>query len=389
MIPGISNKTEVRTFLLIFAYIHVILLAFYFAWPVWDTQFTQLASTGRVAYNAYTFVWWFIFVFIVFNIILIHLLFSVLTDPSHKSRADVHFIFTILTLVVNVVFLALCVVIYFFFRNKSYTGKLPFNDPRWCCYYYPGNADQCYNTAPCPVLPDLMTNNEFILHWIFSGVFFLIALLHLGVNRLLRTSGIVPKTPPSREEGQLLGVAVSIIYIALYAYWAAFPLWDTIFINGFPLLGIPPSPGPFYTTRNGYQWWFLWFLVSNLAPPMLFFIAINFRRSNLASNALFWLTLLVSIVTFASLAVFIGVWIFDCNYSWSSDSICNDYRYCCELFSTASATCPNVTPCPPGNITLYPNPDFIQHIIFGFIFLLAGTVETWLVYRLRKYKIIK
>lgn len=386
MIRGISGKVEVRIFLLIFAFIHIVLLIGYIAWPVWDTQYKSQGRSGIEAYNPYTFVWWFIFVFIIFNGILGYLLFSVLTEPKQKTRADVHFIFAVLTLVVNMAFLALCTVIYFFFINKSYTGNLPFNDGRWCCYYFGTNPEQCYNDAPCPFLPILQTPYVFILHWIFSGVFFLVALLHLGVNRLLRRSGVVPVEPPSKQEGTLFAIVISFIYLGLFVYWAAFPLWNTIFVFGYPLRGVSDL---FYSTRYGYQWWFLFFLSFNLAPPMLLFFAINFRKSYLAGNAFFWLTVLVSITTFASLVVFLGVWIFDCNYSWSADSICNDYRYCCQFFSSARAICPNVTPCNGVSVTLYPNPDFIQHIIFSFIFLLAATVENWLVYRLRKYKIIK
>lgn len=387
IIQGVSNKKEVKTFLLVFAFIHVGILAYYFAWPVWDTQYNRIVSTGQTAYNVYSFIWWFIFVFIIFNIILVSLLFAVLADSKQKSRADLHFIFTIITLVINSLFVVLCVIYYFFFINKSYTGNLPFNDPRWCCYYFTSNADQCYNNAPCPFTPDLMPNYEFILHWIFAGVFTAITLLHLGINRLFVMARIV-REKGTQSEGKTLGISVAIIYTGLYAYWAAFPLWNTVYIYGYPLLAIPPSPGPFYSSRYSYQWWFVWMLASNIAPPLLFLIAANFRKSTLASSAFYWLNVLVVIASTASLLCFVYVWIFDCNYGWSSNSICNDYRYCCEQFANAPSICPNTTPCPPGNVRLYPNPDFIQHLIFALIFTLLASVMSWIYYRMRKYKVI-
>lgn len=380
---------EVRTYVLIFAFIHVILLAGYIAFPVWDTQFSNLNFTGNTTYNAYTWVWWFLFVFIVFNLILVMLLFVVVAETNHKPPGDLHFIVTILTVIVNLVFLVLCVIIYFFFRNNVYSGNLPFNDPLWCCVYYLSNPDQCPNTLPCVASVQLDTPYVFILHWIFSGVFFLMAILHVGINKLLRNAKVIPSISTNASAGRLMGVVISLIYLLLFVYWAAFPLWDTIFIDGFPLFGIPPGPGPFYSTRYSYQWWFLWMLTLNFMPPYLFFIAAIRRKSYLASSAYFWLSFLVQLITFVAVIVFICVWIFSCNYWFSGDSICNSPLYCCQHFADAPGICPNVTPCIAGNVTLYPNPDFIQHIIFGFIFLLAGIVELWMYYRLRKYRTIK
>lgn len=387
-----SNQKQSRDFAFVFVIVHIALVAAFCAWPVWDTQYINLASSGVAAYNPYTWIWWFVFLFVLFNFVLGILLMAVIVDTKYKPPGDMHFIFALITLILNVIVVVLCTIIYFFFINKNYTGVYPFNDPKWCCYYYFSVPQQCYNTVPCPVLPTLTTPYVFVLYWVFSGVFTVVAILHLGINRLLRWTGVIPKGEGTPSQGRMLGTGLSVVFAALFAYWVAFPLWNTVYVNGYPLFAIPPSPGPYVSFLYTYQWWFLWLMTTNLAPPVLFFLAAIHRQSAVLSSAYFWLTLLVSITSFICLCVFLGVWLFDCNnmlFIPSAGSYCNDYRYCCEHFSSAANVCPNTTPCVGGSITLYPNPDFIQHIIFAAIFMFGTTIKLWIYYRLRKYQTIR
>lgn len=385
------NRDAVKTAVLIFGFVHVTLFALYFATAVWDTQWNKLVSTGMISYNSYSFVYWILFVYFVMNIILFILLFVFLADSRNKPVIDIHFIWSWITLFFNMVMIVLFLIYYLFVNNTNFSAYLPFNDPFYCCYYWSSNPTQCYNTAPCTGYTNpLKSNNEFVLHWISTGVFFGFAVLHLIANRMLRNSGVVSRQIPKKASWRKWGVFVSYIYMGLFTYWAAWPLWDTIFIFGFPLLGIPPGPGPFYSNRYGYQWWFLFFMIGNLLPPLFFFVAANNKRSVIMGWLYLAIILLVAITNFVSLCVFVGVWLFDCNNQFwfnSEGSICNSYQYCCSQFGGASNTCPNTTPC-PYSITLYANHEFIQHMIFGLVFLIASTIVLWMWYRLTYNKVI-
>jgi hypothetical protein len=200
-------------------------------------------------------------------------------------------------------------------------------------------------------------------------------------------------SPPSNNKTsswQKWGACVSYVYFGLFVYWVSFPLWDTIFIYGFPLMGIPPGPGAFYSARYGYQWWFLFFMTWNMLPPLTYFVAAINNKSALLGWVFFAVILIVNIATVVSLLVFVGVWIFQCNNSlWmnSEGSICNSYQYCCNHFGSATNVCANTTPC-PYFLDLFPNYEFIQHMIFGLVFFLCSTVMLWVWYRLAKNGVI-
>jgi hypothetical protein len=385
------NKKAVKLFCIIFAYVNIILLIAYFSTAVWDTQWNKMNSTGQIVYNTYTFLYWMFFVYFVLNILLVMLLFGFLADTKNKPIIDLHFILSMIISAFNLVFIVLLLVYYLFIINTNFSASLPFNDPFYCCGYWMTNPDQCYNTGPCVWAPStLRANYEFTLHWIFSGVFFVVSLLHMGINRILRTSKIVSIRLASPESWIKTGAFVSYIYVGLFVYWTAGPLWDTIFINGFPLLGIPPGPGPYYTNLYTYQWWFIFFLVGNILPPILYFASILNNKSTMVSWLFFWVTILICITTFVSLGVLFGVWIFQCNNSiWlnSEGSICNSYQYCCRHFASATNTCPNTTPCPYPT-DLQANGEYVQHMIFALIFDIMTAIMIWLWYRLSYNKVI-
>lgn len=370
MIREISEKKQVKFFLVIFSFVNIIVLAIYAAIPAWDTIWFRQTYSGGTYIFTFTFLWWIFFVAFIFNFLVVIALFAVIADSSQKTRGDLHFIVTFASLIMNVLFVVVCTIFYFFYTNTSYSGAIPTNDPRWCCLYYTINGGLCPNNSPCTVPVNLTPDPIFILQWIFSGVFCVLSIFHIGINRLLRSAKILTRRLKSIEEAKFLGVGICWLYLAVLAFWVAFPLWLTIIYDYYD-----------------YQWWFLWFLTFNLAPPVLMLISMNFRRSVLLQNAFFWLTVLVVIVSGVTLLVFIGIWGFDCNNNFllnSDTSICNDYQYCCQHFDTARRQCINVTPC-QYTLNLSANPEFVQHMIFAFLFTLFGSVLLWINYRLRAY----
>jgi len=350
-----TNVEQVSGALIIFGWIHVILFAIYCAIVLWDTQFSTLNFAGLNVFYAYTLIWWMLCFVASFNLLLIGFFFTMVAKTTSPNY---HIMFTYISFIVNLLYLAICVVYYFFFINKAYTGDQPFNDGKWCCYYFLDNPNYCYNNAPCSVLPNLTTPDIFIWHWAFSGVFVVMSVLHIGANEIARIVKIV------RKESRYTGIIVAWIYIIVYAYWAAFPLWDTQF-----------------KVLYSYQWWFVMFLIFNIFPPTLYLLYSNFKKSLLLENIFFWIGgIITSFVTFVSLAVFIGVWIFDCNWSSDGDSICDSYQYCCQYLT---AWCPNNMPCPyPTNLQL--TSEYAQMMIFSFVFIILTTVLIWTHYRVKR-----
>lgn len=375
-----------RRFSLAFAAGNLGLLCYLFAFPLYDLIYYRTVSTGASVFYAYGFAWWTLFVFVLFNLILPLLLGAVIAGHENPARTDLHSMWTVFTVVVNAVVLIFLSFVYFIFINTSYSGDWPFNDPKWCCSFYTVRPDLCANVGPCsPVPASLAADYTFTTMWIFSLILFFVSLLHLGVNRLLRTSGAVAYPDENASEGRLLGIAVAYIYAGLFVYWAAWPLWDTVFAHGYPLMGIPPGPGPFWNELGRFQWWFIWLLAGNVIPPILYLMAAAMkRRSHFVTAAHFWLSLLVSIASLMTFVVCLGILAFNCNYSWSGGSVCNSELYCCIHYPNNPNLCPNVGPC-PGSVFLYPNAQFSQHIVFSLIFCVMSLIEVWLNFRMRAY----
>jgi hypothetical protein len=311
----------------------------------------------------------------IFNFILVLSLFAIMADSKQKTRGDLHYITAFGSFLSNIIFVAVCTIWYFFYTNKTFSGTQPTNDPRWCCNYFMINLGLCPNNSPCIGGPvNITPDAAFILHWIFSGIFLVVTFFHIGINRLIRTTKIIPKRIQSVEEAKFFAICICWVYLGLFVFWAIFALWNTIIMQ-------------FYD----YQWFFLYFLCLNILPPILMLLSMNFPNSLSINSAFFWLTVLVIIISFASLLVFLGVWGFDCNNNLflnSDQSICNDYKYCCQAFDVSPNQCDNVTPC-PYYANLNPNPEFVQHMVFAFVFSMAGTVLVWINYRLKAYGYFK
>jgi hypothetical protein len=186
------------------------------------------------------------------------------------------------------------------------------------------------------------------------------------------------------REGRVMGMVLSWLFLLVLAYWAAGPLHDTPYIYGYPTIGIPPGPNQFVSTLYGWQWAFVWLLISNYAPPIIFLLAMNLPKHPLVTFTHFWASIISGIMTIVSFATLLVTIFVDCNWSYSNGSICSDPLWCCIYFASAPNLCPNVAPC-PGTINLYPNSSFVQHVVFGAVFIITGTVEIYLNYRMVVY----
>ena len=371
---------------ILFNVISIILIIAWACFPLLNTVYAWANSTGELVSVNYRASWWFVFL-IGLNVLLPYLSFLVLMNPKQTSRSDLYFVFSILLIFVNVVLIAAFLFYWLFYTDTVYTGKEPFNDYRWCCVYFIDHPELCPNNALIPCNPavastDLDVNTEFVLHWVASGVFFVFSVFHYAIGRLFHIEGVVTRNPDSKREGLLLGTIFVIINFGVFLYWVAVPLLNTLYINGYPRFAIPPSPNSFESTLYGYQWWMVWLLVLNVFPIGLFVIAMTTNNNFFAPWLHDWTAVIVIILSLIVTLVFGGVWIFNCNWGYSGESLCADYRWCCVFYAMAPTLCGNTTPC-TADLTI--NSEFLQHFIFSIVFWVFAGIQIWLNRRLRRY----
>jgi hypothetical protein len=371
------DSTGVRIFALIFTLLSALFFALWVAIP--------LVNTSGPAYNV---PWAMLFSFGVTNFLLISLAMATVADPDNPMRVDLHQILSLLALVVNILFVIACVLLYYTWINASFAGTEQFNDYReWCCSYYVDHPDICPNLGPCQNASGVLTaNREYYVHLIAGCVGIFVAFFNLGINRMLRISGVAPPATGRVVEGVVFGVVFTGLIFVAFCYWAAWPLLNTLYIHGYPTLAIPPSPGTFESYRYNFSWWCVWMLVSNVAPPFLFMAAIIVETNRSAQETHFWMSIIAELLSFTSFAGLLFIWLTNCNWSWSAGSLCASYQWCCDNYPNAIHICANVGPCPTSP-TLYPNAEFVQHLIFAGVFSVVDLIWIWLNFRMRKYNV--
>ncbi len=331
--------------------------------------------------------WWAVFIFVVFNYIYPIIVLSAVTENRNPSRTDLYSVATIGSILLNLGAFIGCVACYLLYMNTSYSGASPFNDPKWCCVYYLDHPELCQNTLSCLPEPVLGPNPQFVILWIFSGVNMILAFVHLVLNRLLRRSGalIAPSSKHSSEI-KIFAIVISLLYLAIFAYWCSGPLLSTLYINGYPTVMIQPGPGNFVTNLYSWQWVVILILTVNIFPPNVFLACLMFEKSHLVTLIQFWVSLFIGMGTSIVCMILIGIWVGDCNWFYSGLSICKDYKWCCVNFAAAYDICGNVTPC---SASLGANPEFVQHVVISGVFTFFGFIMVWLNYRMQKYGVFK
>ena len=395
-------KKRVKTNLFFFTALSFLVYLFWVIFPLINTVYAY--DTVDMTYG---FPWILVFT-LTFNLLPPFLLLAVYMFPGTVPLADLHYIISIIMVIVNAI-VVLCFLGYWLvFTNTLYSGLVPFNDYRWCCVptYLQAHPELCPNTPLIPCMPavssgDLSVNAEFVMNWVWAGVFCLIAFGHYIWNRDLRQYEIVVVKATTKQTGIGFGVFVAFLYMAVYTYWVMFPLLNTLYINGYPLFAIPPSPGQFESTLYNYQWVMILFLSFNMFPIFTFLFAIITNKSPFSRVVFYWTTVFVTLLSFIATLVLGGVFLLDCNwpnYEWFSwlewlriwlnslpagESICNDYRWCCTHFADAPTLCGNVTPCIPEVTNLGANAEFLQHLLFSVIFWMFSGILIWMGQRMK------
>lgn len=175
-------------------------------------------------------------------------------------------------------------------------------------------------------------------------------------------------------------------HAALFFYWSAFPLVNTIFVTGIPQLG---TSAEYVSARYATDWWMVWLLTLNALLPITLAWAITNNRieewtriHEFFSKFAVWINLIVFVVLTVRWPIF-------CNTPFSvASTACNDYRWCCVFFP--SVWCPNTTPCNPAVTlgSLERNQEMIAHWGFSLAFLVLAVWNRGWNTELRSFRVL-
>lgn len=369
----------------------IILFVMWATFPLYNTNYiSNVSGADNLLLDTRYGLAWITVVMMIGNVLLPYLLLGVLIKNNSMIVADLHVVVTWIMFILNILSAIGLFIFFLIGTNSLWSGQfgLPFNDLKWCCVYHLDMPSLCPNTIACdPAVSatELVTSAIFDGHWVFSVVFFILVLMHMMLNRLLRTTGTITINWKSiTSEGKLLGVIYAFIFACIFVYWTTIPLYNTNVLHGYPRFDTPDSPNNFESWRYGWQYFSISTLVLNILPILTFLGAIMSNRSKIMPTVYWFTSIIVGLLDFLVVAFLVGVWIFNCNYPTSGGSICNDYQWCWKFFADAYTLCPNISGLTVG---LTPNIEFIQHMIYGFVFLIMNMVGIWLQQRMKVYKV--
>jgi hypothetical protein len=152
------------------------------------------------------------------------------------------------------------------------------------------------------------------------------------------------------RETRYFAAGWAVIGFVLWWIYAAFILVNMNYTYGYTQMRLPPSPGPFNSSRYGFPWAMSYMLWFNLLGPLTLLAGlaeIQYKSRLTINFALSWLLLFVNAFAFCAL---LGIWIGYCNQGYSFGSPCDDPRNCCVNYgsSLGMAYCPTASGCTPG-----------------------------------------
>jgi hypothetical protein len=184
------------------------------------------------------------------------------------------------------------------------------------------------------------------------------------------------------------GVLFVMANLIIFWFWAAFPLNNCIFTNGYPHWGQYPPPGPFQSSRYSLEWWTVWMEGLNLLLPYALAAALLNNVVPEMAKIHYWMARIFLIVNLVVFGILAYDWIFLCNWV-PYTTMCNDGRYACVYFSSPEDApwAPNTTPCVPNVASgqLGRSETFFQHFLFSLAFLVLCWFHRAINRELRSY----
>lgn len=155
-------------------------------------RFGTPPSPGAFLSARYGFDWWTIWL-LSLNVLPPMMLCFALTNNKIETYTILHRWLAIMAIVVCIWCFVNLTWRWLLACNSAYSGSSSScNDYRWCCVYFP--SDWCPNNAMCT--PDVTSselgrNPENFQHWLFTFVFFVLAIWNYSINGDLIRLGVL------------------------------------------------------------------------------------------------------------------------------------------------------------------------------------------------------
>lgn len=152
-------------------------------------------------------------------------------------------------------------------------------------------------------------------------------------------------------------------------YWRAWPLANTIFVNGIVQLG---TSAEWVSARYGWDWWCVWLLGLNTLLPLTLAWAVTNNRIEEWTRLHGWIARMSIYVNLAVFIILTVRWPLFHNTPFSGGSPGNHDGWCCYFFP--SPWCPNNSVCSPDVSLgdLVRSDPMTQHWAFSLVFFLLG-----------------
>ncbi len=152
----------------------------------------------------------------------------------------------------------------------------------------------------------------------------------------------------NEQETRITGMIVALVGMILWVIFVSGFLINVNFTNGYPSMRMPPSPGPFKTSRYGFNWVLCYMLYFNILSPFALLSAVSefMYISRLTLHKMVTGLLLAANIFCFFGFLFIGI--FYCNNTLSlSSSVCNSPLICCVFGFSNLPWCPTPSICTP------------------------------------------
>lgn len=379
---------EFRNVFILVSFVSAAVFYYWLSFVVVNTVFEAPLGSGPDGIprsNVSNVTWWIVLMLLFSGLVPITLsVIAVYRDSLVYS--DLHMLATTVSIVLSVVAgVGVLLVALFYCNTVTSAGASACNDPaNYCCAFFPSLALDCPPaTIPCPGFDgSLGVSSEWQQHGWFSLVFFLLALLiNYPLNSEMRARGFVRSV--TLYEAYFVAVVFGVISAGMVWWLVSWIFPNIVFINGYPLFFIPPSPGPFYSNLYDAQWGFLYFLTFNALPLVLLGASLLYRDSFGWARLYSTVAALVGIGDLITLAYFAVLLIF---FNNTSGSIVNGDAYCCHFFD--DVLCPNVGPCTGFATSTEASPVFVNLVVLTSIFFFNQMLHVVMGSRFRAYGIL-
>ena len=132
-----------------------------------------------------------------------------------------------------------------------------------------------------------------------------------------------------KREERIVTLVWSLLGCILWYGWAGFILLNVNIPCGYNSMRLPPSPGPYYCSRYGFQWGLFYFMWYNWVPCILLVLGVVLVKSRTILSIHFLVNVVIIFGNLVCFFCLLGIMWGWCNNFASFGSPCNAPVNCC------------------------------------------------------------